>query len=208
MALLVALPAVAAAGDASALRVSVSALVGAAQLDPHLSDYRWDTATTARLGAQVFVERGRLLAGVRASRMQTTQASGIPGETRAAKAHLTAFELVAGARALSLLSVDVCALASGGLLHLGYDPDRASYVPLGGGPEIVVDYAPVDTWTAGAGLLLRRAVTSRLALGLHLERTYFALDTAHRAGAAITEQRETFGSWGAHLLLSWTAAGL
>lgn len=200
-----ALPAAARAGlpGFADLRWSLSALGGAAQFDPHLNDYRWNTDPRAAWGLQASAEAGRFLAGARALRTGTTQGSGIPGETSAPNVRLTSLEALGGYRLATLAGLDLFATASYGWAHLGYDPDRMSFTPLSGTSDVVVHFEPVDTWTAAAGLRLRRALTFGLAVGLQLERSYFALDTAHRNGATIEEQRETFGNWGARVELSW-----
>jgi len=187
----------------SQVQWSLSALGGATQFDSHLTDYRWNADPRAAWGLQATAEAGRWMAGARALRTQTTQSSGIPGETSAPHVRVTSLEGLGGLRLATLAGVDVFGTLSGGWAHLGYDPDRMMFTPLSGTSEVVVHFAPIDTWTAAAGLRLRRPIASSLAVGLQLERSYFALDTAHRNGAAVEEQRETFANWGARVELSW-----
>ena len=189
--------------DLSKVRWSLSALGGATQLDPHLADYRWNADPRMCFGAQATAEAGRWMVGVRGLRTQTTQSSGIPGEGSAPNVRLTSFEAVGGVRVTSFVGIELHAVASAGRAHLGYDPDHMAFTPLSGGSDIVVEFAPIDTWTAAGGVWLRRPVAVGLAVGLQLDRSYFALDTAHRSGDGIEEQRETFGNWGARFEVSW-----
>jgi hypothetical protein len=200
-----ALPRPAAAGlpDVSDLTWSLSALGGATQFDSHLTDYRWDADPRAAWGLQSTLETGRFMMGARVLRTRTTQSSGIPGETSAPNVRLTSLEGLAGWRLATFAGVDLFGTAGVGWAHLGYDPDHMAFTPLSGTTEVEVHFAPIDTWTAAAGLRLRRPLVSSLAVGLQLERSYFALDTAHRNGATVEEQRETFGNWGARVELSW-----
>jgi hypothetical protein len=187
----------------STVQWSLSALGGATRFDSHLTDYRWNADPRAAWGLQATGEAGRWMLGARALRTQTTQSSGIPGETSAPRVRLTSLEGLGGMRLATLAGVELFGALSGGWAHLGYAPDRMTFTPLSSTTQVEVHFAPIDTWTAAVGLWLRRPIASSLALGLQLERSYFALDTAHRNGATVEEQSETFGNWAARVELSW-----
>jgi hypothetical protein len=80
---------------------------------------------------------------------------------------------------------------------MSWAPDRLT-LATGGGP-VTVDLVPVDTWIAGGGVALQRALLPRWTVDLQLDRRIFGLDTAHRSGAGIVNQRESFGDWSARL---------
>jgi len=73
-------------------------------------------------GAQALVGRGRFAAGLRLWRAQTTQQID-PGDATTAQVGATSTELVGHGRLATALGCDVVAVASAGLLHLGYHPD-------------------------------------------------------------------------------------
>ena len=106
-------------------------------------------------------------------------------------------------RAVSLVGVELSVLAHTGILHLGYDPDRLSYDPSGTGSQITVEYKPITEWEFGGGIELRRELTGYMALAVQADTSTFALDTAHRRGGEIVEERERFLSWSFRFQLSW-----
>ena len=82
---------------------------------------------------------------------------------------------------------------------------------------IRVFYDMYDSWTDGsAGAIAQRdrvreldasalmAIPDgrRFAIGTEVERRVFGLDTAHRAGATVVMDRESFGEWSARLELA------
>jgi hypothetical protein len=190
------------AGTPSASWLGVGPYGGALFLDPHLSDYRWDVSPQAVWGIQGMVRRDRFGIGVRAWRSGTTQSTGILGASETPEVSLTGFELVAEPRLASCWGTHLFALASGGLLHIGYSPDRLVIDDLGGGAPLEVELEPIDEWQAGLGLALRRALPGRATLGVAVERSMLRLDTAHRAGDEVVYDRETFGNWTVRLELS------
>jgi hypothetical protein len=197
-------PAAARAVDASPRWwVAIGPVAGAVRLDSHLSDYRWDAGPAATWGAQALAGRGRLAAGGRAWRARTTQAIGIPGEPLAPDVRLTGVEFVGECRVATLWGVALAPTASVGRLRIAYSPDRVAYDPFGTGDRVEVAYAPLDEWIGSAGVVARRALPARLGLALRVERSYFAIDAAHRNGAEIVEQREGFANWAARFELSW-----
>jgi hypothetical protein len=87
-------------------------------------------------------------------------------------------------------------------MHIGYSPDHLVLDDLGTGQPITIDLEPITEWQGGLGLGVRRALPGRTTLGIAVERSLFRLDTAHRAGNTVVEQRETFGNWTVRLELS------
>ena len=182
----------AAAAGSSIRWVSVSLLGGTAQPVSKLADYQWDVRPHAGWGAQALVGRGGWSVGPRLWRSGTTQALEAPG-TPDPHVSTTSLELVARSRLASWRSVECVALASGGRLAIRYQPDRLTLQTSGGPVEVAL--GSVDTWIAGAGLALRAPVAGGWTVGMETERRVYALDTAHRSGAAVTYARETFGDW-------------
>ncbi len=174
---------------------------GALFLDEHLGDYRWDVTPQAVFGLQGMFIRDRFGIGVRAWRSTTTQGTGLLGESASPRVQLTGFELVAEPRLASRWGTHLFAIASGGLVHIGYSPDRLVIDDLGPEP-ITVDLEPIDEWQAGLGLAVRRALPWRTTVGLAVERSMFRLDTVHRVDDEVIEDRETFGNWTVRFELS------
>jgi hypothetical protein len=175
--------------------VSAGPSGGVLSLDPDLASYRWDVSARPLWGLAVTASRGRAEAELRAWRSGTTQATGIPGETFAPDVGLTVAEAVGSWRVARVAGIALLASGSAGLLRLGWSPDHAALDPFGAGEPVEVTYAPVTEWTGGLGISARRPVLGRLALALGVERSWFRLDTTHRAGDEIVGRREMFGQW-------------
>ena len=112
----------------------------------------------------------------------------------------TSLEAVGEAQVAALGATALLVTASAGRLRLAYAPDRAT-TTVAGSP-VDIDFAPIDAWIGGGGLALRRPLAAGFGLGVEVDRRAFALDTAHRAGSAVVERRESFGDWSARLTLS------
>ncbi|HKQ59159.1 MAG TPA: hypothetical protein VJY35_14960 [Candidatus Eisenbacteria bacterium] len=164
-----------------------------------MADYQWNTRPRAAWGAQGLAGIGRWAAGVRLWSTRTTQSIGDLGEAPGVRA--TSLELVGQGRIGAWRGTRLLARAGGGWLHLGYDPDRITIQPSGSSP-IVVDLAPVNTWTGGGGLALERTLLPGWSAALGVERRMFAIDTAHRAGDEVVLERKTFGDWTARVELT------
>jgi hypothetical protein len=193
------------AGDADATapgtRLEVGVVIGGIALDPHLQDYRWDTAPSLQSGAHATVLRGRFGAGARLWRSSTTQASGIPGEEQAPRVNMTGLEMTGQVRALAVRGVELWGSAHGGRLFLGYDPESLTFDV--GGQPVTVSYQPVAEWEYGVGAALRGELGPHMALALQADLTSFSLDTAHRRGDEIVEARERFSTWDLRAQVSW-----
>jgi len=181
--------------------LSLSALAGSTQPDQGLADYQWDTTPHLAWGLKAMAGSGRFGAGVRLWRTRTTQDLGVASETDPAVSS-TSLELIGSVRFASFWGVDASANAGGGWLRLAYDPDETTIDTGGGGT--VVRFAPIDEVVYGAGLALRRPVAGPWAIGLEADRRAFALDTSHRSGSTIVNERTAFSEWSARLDLSWT----
>jgi len=182
--------------------VSLGVVSGWVKPDSKLADYQWDTSPRWTLGGEALGGLGRVALGLRLLRSETTQTLGAfaaPGE---ASVRSTTWELVGRVRLASLGRMDVLATAGGGLLHMGYAPDRIQ-VDAGTGALIAVELEPIDEWTASAGLAVERALAGRWVAGLGVEHRVFSMDTAHRSGAEIVSATESFHGWSARLGLAW-----
>jgi hypothetical protein len=175
--------------------VSVAPSGGVLLLDPALENYRWDVSAQPLWGLAATASRGSIQAGLRLWRSGTTQSTGIPGETFAPDVGMTVAEMIGGWSVARVAGVALLASASAGMLHLGWSPDRATLEPFGTGSPVEVSFDPITEWTGGLGISARRGVAGGLGLALGLERSWFRLDTTHRAGDEIVESRETFGQW-------------
>jgi hypothetical protein len=191
----------AAAGAAPGVDVVLAPFGGAVSLDSRLSDYRWDTDVRPAWGLAGFASLGRVEPGVRVWRASTAQGTGIPGDETALDVSLTGFEATAAVRLAGVAGFRLLGTGSAGLLRIGWSPSSLA-IDAGGGGPITVRFDPVTEPVFGAGLAVRRGVGAGFELGVGLERSWFRLDTAHRAGTAIVEDRETFGNWTARLVLS------
>lgn len=190
------------ASPCRAVDFGVTTIGGATFLDPHLADYRWDTAPRAIWGVQGMVAQGRWGIGARAWTSRTSQETGLLVSTGAPSVRLTGVELVGEPTLLDAYGFRAFASATAGFLHLGWSPDRLTLDASGGGEEITVEYAPIDTWTGSAGVGLRRGLPGNVTLGFAVERTFFSLETAHRVDDVVVEERERFGNWTVRLELS------
>lgn len=184
-----------------ATRMEVGVALGGIAFDPHLADYRWDTAPALQSGAQLSLLRGRFGAGARVWRSGTTQASGIPGESQAPQVSMTGLELTGQIRALSVRGVELWGSVHGGRLFLGYDPASLTFDV--GGQPVTVAYDPITKWDYGLGAALRGELGAHMALALQADVTSFSLDTAHRSGDEIVETRERFSAWNLRAQVSW-----
>ena len=178
---------------------SVGLLAGSTLSDPKLSDYQWDTSPRPAWGAQVLMGGGRLAAGGRLWRTQTTQRVDVPGATVVPRVGLTSAEFVGLGRLGAIGGTEVLLTGAVGWLHLGYAPEQMTIPVSGPGIPIIVQFSPVDMWTGGGGLAARRALGPHWSLGLGVDHEFFALDTAHRSGAGIVYGRESLGDWSARL---------
>ena len=173
--------------------------------DAQLEDYRWEMGAHGSLGAEAGLELGAWQLGLRVMRSNTQQGTGIPGES-GPDVHLTESAFILGRDLLAPLGFRLRGHLALGLLHLGYEPDSATY-DLGGGSTVTVDYESMDEWQLGAGLGVLRQFAGPMALGLHAEYQRFGLDTAYRSGTNIEEQRDRFGFWTVRASLHFSFGG-
>jgi hypothetical protein len=194
------------ARGAEAPSLHAAALAGAFVPDNTLERYRWDVRPLPLFGVETRLETRGLGVGARLWRTETTQASGMLGESRPVTVNLTSWSLLGERRVFTVAGVRVGARLCAGRIHLRYDPDRVAFEPFGSGEAIVVDYTPVDEWILGGGVAIDRPIGEKVSLGLEIEHFVFAMETAHRNGEVIDVQRESFGSWSANVRVGWRIA--
>lgn len=180
---------------------SIGGLTGAAQFDGHLADYQWNVTPRASLGVQALAGVGRVSAGVRVSQSRTTQHIA-QASVSDPSVHATRFDLEGRAQLFKTFGLRLDAFGTIGRLHLGYAPSHVTLAAPGGGSDIEVGLAPVDTWSSGMGFALRRHLPGPWSAGVEIARQQFALDTAHRSGNSIVLQHERFSEWSTRLELA------
>jgi hypothetical protein len=190
------------ASDNPEWRLAVGPTAGALALDGALANYRWDVRPAAQWGARAALYRGRYGAELRIWRTGTVQGTGLAGVS-GPSVSLTAVEAAAEARIARYRAIELWSSVRGGRLHVGYEPDRLSFDPGGGGGTVTVDYNAISEWDFGAGLSCRASLARRLALALQVDTTSFALDTAHRVGSSVVLSRERYWNWSLLVELSW-----
>jgi len=179
---------------------SLGLLTGSIRLDPALANYQWDVTPRFAWGGQAMAGQGRWALGARMLETQTTQTANVGGTSGGPEVRATSWELVGNARLARSFGVELLALASGGLLHLGYHPDQMT-IDVSGTP-VVVAFRPIDEWIGGAGLGARRELLGAWRAGAELEWRRFSMDTAHRNGSVIETQRQSFDDWSVRLELA------
>lgn len=189
-------------------QVSLAPWGGVLVLDPHLADYRWETDPRPVWGGTFAASAGRLSGGARVWRATTRQATGIPGETRQFAVSLTGVQGVGEVGLAEAFGFRLGATGSAGVVRFAWAPREMTIDDVLLGEPIVVRADPIDEAVFGAGAVLRRALPFGLEAAAAAERTWFALDTAHRRGDAIVEERETFGSWTVRMEIARPLFGL
>ncbi len=187
-------------------QLEVGPVAGATALDPQLADYRWDTAPRFESGLGAMVGRDGWGLGLRLRRTDTTQGLALAADLADPTVRLTSAELLGRLRLAQPLGAEVWVGAQAGWLHLGYAPDAVSFTTGGAGVPVTVDFAPVDEPVYGGGLTLRRPLGPAWAAALGAEASTFALDTSHRAGQQIVQERERFWNWSLRLAVTWRTA--
>ena len=182
--------------------VSLGVVTGAVKPDSKLADYQWDTSPRWSYGGEALGGLGRVAAGVRVLRSQTTQSMGSLASPSASTVRATSWELLARVRFASIGRTEFLATAGGGRLHLGYAPDRIQ-VDAGTGSAIAVELAPIDEWMGTIGVGVERPLASRWIAAATVDHRFFSMETAHRSGTEIVYAAESFGGWGARLGLAW-----
>jgi len=188
-------------GADRAWHAQITALAGAVQLDGRLADYQWDVNPRGAWGAEATVGRSRLAGGVRVWSSTTRQSLDPTVASASPLVHSTSLELVLRGDVVERWGGRLVASASGGWLHLGYDPDRLE-IDGGGGP-VTVDLAPIDTGVMGGGLGVERSFGARWLAGVELDHRFFDLDAAHQSGGSTVVRRERFGDWNARFRIGW-----
>jgi hypothetical protein len=176
---------------------------GAVTPDESLANYRWDTTPTSLYALQATAGRGRFAGGLRLSRWATTQGTGLNLNQPDPSVRLTSFEFLGQARLVQLAGFQLWATGSAGRVGLSYTPDAITIETGLPGGDVDVNYDPITETVLGYGLEIRRDFGESLAVALLGERAGFALDTSHRRGDEIVNEREQFSNWSLRLQVSW-----
>jgi hypothetical protein len=182
--------------------LSLSLLGGATRPDSDLSNYRWDVGGKFTWGGEAILGNGSWGTGVRIWNWSTTQSTGILGAQTSPTVSLRSVQLVGQFRPFSLMGFRTFAFGSFGRVRLGYSPDRITLNVEGVSEPVVVNFEPVNEWILGLGAGVERSLAHGIALGMEVERSTFSLDTVHRSGDAIVEDRESFKNWNLRFRLS------
>lgn len=188
--------------------VSLAPWGGVLVLDPHLADYRWETDPRPVWGGTFAASSGRLAGGARIWRATTRQATGLPGDSRHFTVSLTGLQGTGEVTVAEAFGVRVGATGSAGVVRFAWTPREMTLDDVILGEPIVVTADPIDEAVFGAGAVLRRALPFGFEAAVAAERTWFALDTSHRRGDAVVEERETFGSWTGRVEIARSLFGL
>ncbi len=184
-------------------RLDVGAGVHALLLDESLRDYRWNVEPSSVLGVHAAALHGSWALGLDLRTTSTVQQSGIPGDLTAPRVDLHSLELDAGFRVLQWQGLQLWGEAHGGRMMMRYEPNQLQFSPPGGGDPIAVDFAPVNEWTGGLAASLRREFFGSLALAAQVRHSSFALNTSHRRGDEIVQERQGFHNWSLGISASW-----
>ena len=150
---------------------------------------------------QALAGRGRAGAGLRVTQARTSQYIAQASVTHPT-VRATRFDLVGRAQLLKPFGFGIDAFSTVGSLHLGYAPDHVTLPVPGGSSGIEVSLPPVDTWSTGMGLAIRRSLPGPWSASVEIENQQFTLDTAHRSGGSIVMEREQFSEWNARFELA------
>lgn len=176
--------------------------LGGLGLDRDLARYRWDTRASTQWGGRVLAGRGPLALGLGAWRSGTTQGTGLTDGTPPLAVSLTTVALVGLARVATPFGCELRLGGQAGRLHASWDPGNLA-VAMDGGAKVDVAFADIDEWCVGVNVEIQRELGRGLAASLLGEWTGFSLDTAHRRGDEIAQERERFGTWAARMQLAW-----
>jgi len=182
--------------------VAVGPTAGSLGLDEDLADYRWDTQPAAQLGARVLAGRGPFALGLCAWRAETTQGTGLPAVATEPRVALSTLAAVGLVRVASPLGCGLWVGGQAGRLHAGWEPGELA-VDTGAGAPVTVAFRDVDEWCFGLSAELQRPLGRDLVVAVQGERSAFALDTAHRQGETIDNDRDRFTTWSVRLQLAW-----
>lgn len=181
---------------------SLALASGTTRFDSHLADYQWDLAPRAAWGAQAGASLGRFGLALRGWTSSARQHVDANASTSDPAVRVTTFDLAGEAELARPLGFSVLARASAGRVALTYAPDHVTLDA--GGTPVTVDLAAVHAWAWGGGAAVRHPLLPGWAATIGVERSGFAFDTAHRAGASIDYAREDFGNWNGRLELART----
>jgi len=187
----------------SGWRLDLGAAGGAMLLDEDLQDNRWDVGPVPAFTLAAQALRGRYALVLAYGKSLTVQGTGIPGESIDPRVDLHSIDALASARILQWAGLELWGQLHGGRILMRYQPDSLVLAAPGGGAPIEVQFDPIHEWTAGVRTSIRREFQGRFALTATAGYSTFGLDTAHRRGSEIVEQRERFHNWSLGFGASW-----
>lgn len=182
--------------------LEAGAALGGLALDEDLADYRWDTSPATQWGARVLAGRGPFALGLGAWRSGTTQDTGLPGEVPPLAVSVSAVALTGLVRVATPLGWELRLGGQAGRLHAGWEPASLK-VDTGAGEPVDVVFEDIDEWLVGVTAEVQRELGRGLVAVAQADWSSFSLETAHRRGDAIVEQRERFGAWSARVQVGW-----
>lgn len=188
---------------ANGWRMDLGAGVTAIVYDGGLADYRWDVRPHSALCVHASALRERWAMGVILRTTSTSQATGLAGTPDSPRVSLNCVEVQTAYRLFEWRRVQLWTQAQGGRLMMRYSPERLSVSPPDGSGPIEIDFAPIDEWTGGFSAALRREFFGTMALSARVGYWAFSLDTSHRRGSEIVQERRGFSNWCLGLSASW-----
>ena len=176
-------------------RFSVGVSGGLLLPDADLADYRWDRTPTSTWGIEGMAGLGNWEAGLRLRGWRTNQETGIPGTSASPDVRLWSPELVAGRKLVALGGTELWGRAHVGRVFVSYDPDELTLTLPDDTEPLTVRFSDVDDWGFGGEVSLRKTLGEVWDVSGGLEHRVFMLNTVHRAGEAVEEERRAFGQW-------------
>ncbi|MBK8167715.1 MAG: hypothetical protein IPK64_17350 [bacterium] len=176
--------------------------LGGIALDADLADYRWDTGASTLWGGRVLAGRGPFALGLSGWRSGTTQDTGLPGDPAPLAVSVSALSLTGLVRVARPLGCELRLGGQAGRLHAGWEPGSL-VVDTGQGAPVEVVFADIDEWCVGLVAEIQRDLGRGLVTTVQADWSSFALDTAHRRGDEIVQERERFSAWAARVQVGW-----
>jgi hypothetical protein len=187
-------------------RFGVAVQGGVVGLDEDLDHYAWDVGPRPALGLVARVASGPWGAGLRLREWTTEQSTG-SGADSDVRVQGIAVEATGRFQATAVAGARILASGGAGRLFVGYEPDHITLNLAPGAAPVTVAFAPIETWLFSLGVGVERPLGDHIVLGAELERDFFSLDTAHRSGSVIVNERESFGATNLRLTLAWEWGG-
>lgn len=183
--------------------IGLTPLAGVTLPDRDLDRYRWDVSPQATIGLEAMVGHGSLSGGLRFTRWESEQALGIPGGPASPAVAVSTVSGLARYRFAQVWGFETLATGGFGFARHTYSPDVLT-LDIQGSPEpVTVRFESVTSPVWSLGLGVRRHLADAVAIGVDLERSSYRLDTRHRVGDEIVQERQTFAHWTLSFGLAW-----